>query len=100
MITDIQKDELYREYHANFNELIIQFIENGRKNGNPKLTLQEWGDAMCGAALTLKIICADDPAAATRGEQIAKDVAKNFPSYIKMLRMMFPDVTFEDVEEE
>ena len=90
----------YKEYHANFNELIIQFIENGRKNGNPKLTLQEWGDAMCGAALTLKLVCSDDAAAAVRGEQIAKDVAKNFPSYVKMLRMMFPDVTFEDVEEE
>lgn len=90
----------YKEYHANFNELIIQFIENGRKNCNPKLTLQEWGDAMCGAALTLKLVCSDDAAAAVRGEQIAKDVAKNFPSYVKMLRMMFPDVTFEDVEEE
>ena len=90
----------YKEYHANFNELIIQFIENGRKNGNPKLTLQEWGDAMCGAALTLKLVCSDDAAAAVRGEQIAKDVAKNFPSYVKMLRMMFPDVTFEDVAEE
>ena len=90
----------YKEYHANFNELIIQFIENGRKNGEPKLTLQEWGDAMCGAALTLKYICADDPAATTRGEQIAKDVAKNFPHYVKTLRMMFPDMTFDDVEEE
>ena len=90
----------YKDYHANFNELIIQFIENGRKNGEPKLTLQEWGDAMCGAALTLKYICSDDPAATTRGEQIAKDVAKNFPHYIKTLRMMFPDMTFEDVEEE
>lgn len=92
--------KFYKEYHANFNELIIQFIENGRKNCNPKLTLQEWGDAMCGAALTLHLICADDPAAATRGEQIAKDVAKNFPSYVKMLRMMFPNVTFEDALEE
>ena len=90
----------YKDYHANFNELIIQFIENGRKNGNPKLTLQEWGDAMCGAALTLKLVCSDDPAAAVRGEQIAKDVAKNFPSYVKMLRMMFPEVTFDDVIEE
>ena len=92
--------KFYKEYHANFNELIIQFIENGRKNCNPKLTLQEWGNAMCGAALTLHLICADDPAAATRGEQIAKDVAKNFPSYVKMLRMMFPNVTFEDALEE
>lgn len=92
--------KFYKEYHANFNELIIHFIENGRKNCNPKLTLQEWGDAMCGAALTLNLICADDRAAAIRGEQIAKDVAKNFPSYVKMLRMMFPNVTFEDALEE
>ena len=90
----------YKEYHANFNELIIQFIENGRKNGEPKLTLQEWGDAMCGAALTLKYICSDDPAATTRGEQIAQDVAKNFPHYVKTLRMMFPDMTFEENTEE
>lgn len=90
----------YKEYHANFNELIIQFIENGRKNCNPKLTLQEWGDAMCGAALTLKLVCSDDSAATVRAEQLAKDVAKNFPSYVKMLRKMFPEVTFEDVSEE
>ena len=90
----------YKSYHANFNELIIQFIENGRKNGNPKLTLQEWGDAMCGAALTLHLVCADDPAAAARGEQIAKEVAKNFPDYVKTLRMMFPDITFDDVQSE
>ena len=94
--------KFYKEYHANFNELIIQYIENGRKNCNPKLTLQEWGDVMCGAALTLRLVCSDDPAAQSRGEQIAKEVAKNFPSYVKKLRMMFPDLeaAFANVAEE
>ena len=99
--------KFYKEYHANFNELIIQFIENGRTNSvnsedpkKGKLTLQQWSDAMCGAALTLKLICSDDAAAATRGEMIAKNVAAKFPNYVKMLKMMFPEITFEDVPEE
>ena len=41
-----------------------------------------------------------DPSAAPRGEQLAKDVAKNFPNYVKTLRMMFPDIQFENVQEE
>ena len=91
--------KFYKDYTANFNELIIRYIENGRTNCNPKLTLQEWGDAMCGAAMMLRIVCTD-PSAAPRGEQLAKDVAKNFPNYVKTLRMMFPDITFEDAPEE
>lgn len=91
--------KFHKEFAANFNELIIRYIENGRTNCSPKLTLQEWGDAMCGAALMLRLV-STDPSAAPRGEQLAKDVAKNFPNYVKTLRMMFPDIQFENVQEE
>ena len=86
--------KFYQQYHGNLNELIITLIEGGRENCKPKLSKLQWADAMCGAALTMRIICSDDAAAAGRGEQIAQKVVQDFPDYEKTAKTMFPDIEF------
>ena len=90
--------KFYQDYHGNLNELILTFVENGRKNGKPRLTLREWAEAMSGAALTMRIICADDNSAVTRGEAIVKEAVKQFPEYLGMAKEMFPDIELGEAE--
>ena len=92
--------KFYQQYHGNLNELIITFIEGGRENCKPKLSKLQWADAMCGAALTMRIICSDDPAAAGRGEQIAQKVVQEFADYEKTAKTMFPDIEFTAREDD
>ena len=91
--------KFYQQYHGNLNELIVKFIERGKdtyklKDGK-RLNLQSWAEAMMGASLTMQIICSDDPAAATRAEQIAKNAVKAYPDYLKHAQAIFPDITFD-----
>ena len=90
----------YRDYHENLNELLNKFIRRGRENGNPKLRLSEHGDALLGAALTMRLICSDDPSALGFGEQLAKETVKAYPSYFKRAKEFFPDIDFSDVAAE
>ncbi|MBO6067553.1 MAG: hypothetical protein J6P80_05310, partial [Kiritimatiellae bacterium] len=92
--------KFYQQYHGNLNELIITFIEGGRETCKPKLSKLQWADAMCGAALTMRIICSDDPAAAGRGEQIAQKVVQEFADYEKTAKTMFPDIEFTAREDD
>ncbi len=87
----------YQKYHANLNELVNQFVVQGRRNGKPRLNLREWADAMCGAALTMRLLCGDDPSALSRGEDIAKMVYAQYEDYQKYVRGMFPDIDFSAV---
>ena len=98
--TKITFVKFYQGYHGNLNELILTFVEDGRKNGKPRLNLREWAEAMSGAALTMRIICADDNSAVTRGEAIVKKVVEVFPDYHKTAQDMFPDIDLGDVQEE
>ncbi|MBQ2058985.1 MAG: hypothetical protein II488_04350, partial [Firmicutes bacterium] len=96
--------KFYQQYHGNLNELIVRFIEKGKdvsklKDGK-RLSLQPWADAMMGAALTMQIICGDDPTAAGRAEQIAKAAVKALPEYLKHAQEIFPDFTFDETPEE
>lgn len=92
--------KFYQNYHGALNDVIINFIEKGRINCKPKLNLKSWSEGMMGAALTMRLICNDDEAAASRGEAIAKEVAKQFPDMIKKLQVFFPDIVFEAAETE
>ena len=92
--------KFYQGYHGNLNELIIQFVENGRQNGKPRLNLREWAEAMSGAALTMRIICSDDPSAISRGEGIVKKVVEAFPDYLGTAKEMFPDIDLGDAASE
>ena len=98
--TKITFVKFYQGYHGNLNELILTFVEDGRKNGKPRLNLREWAEAMSGAALTMRIICADDNSAVTRGEAIVKKVVEAFPDYRKTAQDMFPDIDLGEVQEE
>jgi len=95
--------KFYQQYHGNLNELIVRFIEHGKDSSKLKdgkrLSLQPWADAMMGAALTMQIICGDDPTAAGRAEQIAKAAVKGLPDYLKHAQEIFPDFTFEASED-
>ena len=95
--------KFYRSCHSNLNELIVKFIENGKDVSKLKdgkcLSLQPWAETMMGAALVIQIICGDDPTAAIRAEQIAKNAVKAYPDYLKKAQAIFPDITFE-VEED
>lgn len=96
--------KFYQQYHGNLNELIIRFIEKGKDTSKLKdgkrLSLQPWADAMMGAALTMQIICGDDPTAAGRAEQIAKSAVKALPEYLGHAQEIFPDFTFDAAPEE
>ena len=96
--------KFYQQYHGNLNELIIRFIEKGKDTSKLKdgkrLSLQPWADAMMGAALTMQIICGDDPTAAGRAEQIAKSAVKALPEYLGHAQEIFPDFQFDAASEE
>ena len=92
--------KFYRECHGNLNELFNTFIVRGRRNGTPKLRPKDWSEAMMGAALTMRIICSDDPAASVRGEQIAKEAVRQFEVYRSLATEFFPDIDFSDVKPE
>ena len=96
--------KFYQQYHGNLNELIIKFIEKGKNvcklSDGKRLSLQPWADAMMGAALTMQIICGDDPTVTTRAEQIAKDAVKELPEYLNRAKAIFPDMQFDAVPEE
>jgi len=96
--------KFYQQYHGNLNELIVKFIEKGKnvcklKDGK-RLSLQPWADAMMGSALTMQIICGDDPTAPVRAEQIAKTAVKELPDYLNRAKEIFPDMQFDVVPEE
>jgi len=90
--------KFYREYHGNLNELINLFVVKGRENGKKRLNLKEWSDAMCGAALSMRLICGDSQTAVAYGETLVKQVFEAFPDYQKNLKAMFPDVALENKE--
>ena len=92
--------KFYREYHGNLNELFNTFVVRGRKNGTPKLRPKDWSVAMMGAALTMRVICADDPAAPARGTSIAKEAVRQFEIYRPLAQEFFPDIDFSDVKPE
>ena len=96
--------KFYQQYHGNLNELIIKFIEKGKNvcklSDGKRLSLQPWADAMMGAALTMQIICGDDPTVTTRAEQIAKNAVKELPEYLNRAKAIFPDMQFDAVPEE
>jgi len=90
--------KFYTECHGNLNELINTFVVKGRENGKDKLNLKEWANAMCGAALSMRLLCGDSPTAVAYGETLVKQVAEAFPDYQKNLKAMFPDVALENKE--
>ena len=94
--------KFYDEYPVNMSELINKFIRHGRKNGNPHLTQRTQTEALLGAALTLRIICVNEPTAATWGEQLAKEAVKgaNNTYYFNLAKEFFPDIDFSEIAKE
>ena len=96
--------KFYQQFHGSLNELIVKFIEKGKNVSKladgKRLSLQPWADAMMGAALTMQIICGDDPTAPARAEQIAKTAVKDLPDYLNRAKAIFPDMQFDAVPEE
>ncbi|MBQ3672516.1 MAG: protein kinase [Kiritimatiellae bacterium] len=98
--TELSWIKFYRDQHTSFNEVLNKFIKNGRVNGNPKLNLKDWGEAMIGAALTMRLVCSDDPSAAAFGDVLIKDAVKAYPNLIKQAKEVFPDIDFGEVAAE
>ncbi len=96
--------KFYQQFHGSLNELVVKFIEKGKNVSKladgKRLSLQPWADAMMGAALTMQIICGDDPTAPARAEQIAKAAVKDLPDYLNRAKAIFPDMQFDAVPEE
>ena len=96
--------KFYQKYHGNLNELIVRLIEKGKDasklRGGKRLSLQPWAEAMMGAALTMQIICGDDPTAPARAEAIAKEAVKALPEYRSQAQEIFPDIKFDAATEE
>ena len=98
--TELSWVKFYRDQHTSFNEVLNKFVKNGRINGNPKLSLKDWGEAMVGAALTMRLVCSDDPSAAAFGDVLIKDAVKAYPDLIKQAKDVFPDIDFGEVAAE
>ncbi len=98
--TELSWIKFYRDQHTSFNEVLNKFVKNGRINGNPKLSLKDWGEAMVGAALTMRLVCSDDPSAAAFGDVLIKDAVKTYPDLIKQAKDVFPDIDFGEVAAE
>ena len=94
--------KFYDEYPVNMSELINKFIRHGRENGRPRLTQRTQTEALLGAALTLRIICVNEPTAAKWGEQLAKEAVKgaNSTYYFNLAKEFFPDIDFSEVAKE
>ena len=88
--------KFYKDYPGNLNEIMNLYIVNTRSpNSKYKLSLRDWADAMTGAALTMKIVCAEVNGAVERAETLAKEIVKQYPDYAKTVQEMFPDIEFE-----
>ena len=93
--------KFYKDYPGNLNEVINLFVVNTRgPNARYKLNLKDWADAMTGAALTMKIVCAEVNGAIEKSTALAKQVVKEFPEYTNTAREIFPDIEFEAAENE
>lgn len=82
--------KFYKDYPGNLNELINAYVVNGRTKGI--LDIGDWRKAMIGAALTIRMICAEVNGAMERSTYLVKEVAKQ--RYSSELKSMFPDVQF------
>ena len=88
--------KFYKDYPGNLNEIMNLFVVNTRSpNSKFRLNLKDWADAMTGAALTMKIVCAEVNGAIERSTALAKEVVKEFPEYAKTAKEIFPDIEFE-----
>ena len=55
---------------------------------------------MTGAALTMKLVWSDVNGATERAEKLVKTAVRQFGDYEKTAKEIFPDMNFEEQEEE
>ena len=97
----IRWQNFYRDCPGHLNELINSYIVASRSpTAKVHLNLREWADAMTGAALTMKLVCSEVNGALERSETLVKEVVKIFPDYQKTAQEIFPDIKFEDAQED
>ena len=90
----------YKKNYQQLSELILEYVCKGRRVGKPTLNLEQWAEAMSGAALTFRVICSEEASATENAEKLVKEVAKQFEDYRPQLKAMFPDVSLDaDAEE-
>lgn len=90
--------KFYKEYAGNFDELIRKYIENGRKESG--FTMNEWKDAMAGAAMTLRLVCTDNDGAQKKAVVMAQQIVKVEPEFADLMKQIFPDISFEGLNED
>lgn len=86
--------KFYSDYQANLCEVCNRFIDKGRENGNPRLTLKEQAEAMMGIALTMQQVFPDDASAAKYGEGMAKKAGSLITEYRSYATEIYPDLDF------
>lgn len=94
----ISWQKFYKDYPGNFNEIINVYIVKGRQNSG--LNLMGWKDAMTGAALTMRLVCSEIQGATGKAEMLAKEVVKQAPDFQKIMQDVFPDISFEGLEQD
>ena len=50
---------------------------------------------MTGAALTMRLVCAEVVGAGEKAEQMVREVIAQFPEYEKTMNQIFPDISSE-----
>ncbi|MGN0854279.1 MAG: protein kinase [Kiritimatiellia bacterium] len=88
-----------RDYHNNFNEIIIAFIvKNGAIGGETKsrLSSKDRFNALTGVALMLRTVCADEPSSADYARKLMLNAVKDFPALSNQAKEFFPDFDFSE----
>lgn len=88
--------KFYTSYFSNLVEVFNRYIFNGRKNSG--LSQSEASEAMAGAALTLRIVCASKGTSAALSEKMARNAVAQFPEFLKTAQRIFPDINFKTAE--
>ena len=88
--------KFYSGYFSNLVEVFNRYIFNGRKNSG--LSQRAAAEAMAGAALTLRIVCAGKGSSAALSEKMARKAVAQFPEFLKTAQRIFPDINFQTAE--
>lgn len=83
--------KFYSTCWINFNEVVGYFIEHGREKPELSISPREWSDAMTGAALMMKLVCADISGSDKRGDELARAVIAEFPEQRELFESLLED---------
>jgi len=97
---DVNWVTFYKNDALSLDEIYTKYIKHGRTNANPRLSMRQQTEAMLGFALTLSIVCAEDPKVPPYVDSIVKDAVKAMPTMGNVAKDMFPAIDLSEIAAE